>query len=229
MKSTYVNFVELSFEEEERLLQRELSNRIGSGIQNLVAKPDPVIKELLPAQTLDRHQQSQKPNTAQKSHSTTLCAVIVRQSSGQQWTVMNSRGVRGVHEGRSSWRRWRSLEIIYITEEIWTLKTKGRVGGAFKHRRHAIESAPSDFWAKWIWMQLPKDKKNSQFIFNTITPLIRAFSASIISCIQICVCWLALSQRQTRLYSAAHYNQSHTMLLSLWMQWPIRGVQMSHR
>ncbi len=145
MKSTYVNFVEFSFEEEERLLQRELSNRIGSGIQNPVAKPDPVIKELLPAQTLDRHQQSQKPNTAQKSHSTTLCAVIVRQSSGQQWTVMNSRGVRGVHEGRSSWRRWRSLEIIYITAEIWTLKTKGRVGGAFKHRRHAHWKCPLRF------------------------------------------------------------------------------------
>ncbi len=31
-----------------------------------------------------------------------------------------------------------------------------------------------------------------------------------------------------RLYSAAHYNQSHTMLLSLWMQRPIRGVQMSY-
>ncbi len=33
----------------------------------------------------------------------------------------------------------------------------------------------------------------------------------------------------TQVYSTAHYNQSHTILLSLWIQWPIRGVQMSHR
>lgn len=71
-KVTYVNFIELSFEEEERLLQLELSNRIGSRIQNLVSNPDPVIEELLPGQTLDRHQQSQKPNTARKSHYTAL-------------------------------------------------------------------------------------------------------------------------------------------------------------
>ncbi len=30
-------------------------------------------------------------------------------------------------------------------------------------------------------------------------------------------------------YSTAHYNQSHMILLSLWVQWPIRGIQMSHR
>ncbi len=37
-------------------------------------------------------------------------------------------------------------------------------------------------------------------------------------------CWA----RDRRVYTAlAHYNQSHTILLSLWMQWPIRGIQMS--
>ncbi len=30
-------------------------------------------------------------------------------------------------------------------------------------------------------------------------------------------------------YSVPHYIQLHTILLSLWMRWPIRGVQMSHR
>ncbi len=41
----------------------------------------------------------------------------------------------------------------------------------------------------------------------------------------ICVRWLALSLRQARLYSSAHYNQSHTILLSLWLQWPIRVTE----
>ncbi len=26
-----------------------------------------------------------------------------------------------------------------------------------------------------------------------------------------------------------YYNQLHMIMLSLWMQWPVRGVQMSHR
>lgn len=74
-------------------------------------------------------------------------------------------------------------------------------------------------------LQLPIDK-NSQiihFIFDRGTPvrLYRSVRHSISCYIQICGRWLAMSQR--------HYNQSHTTLLSLFMQWPIRDVQMGHR
>ncbi len=34
---------------------------------------------------------------------------------------------------------------------------------------------------------------------------------------------------QKTTFFLSRYNQSHTILLSLWMQWPIIGVQMSHR
>ncbi len=75
--------------------------------------------------------------------------------------------------------------------------------------------APSDFGVKWNLNTASKRQNigDSYFLY-----LIQSYQHDWIiqSCeIQICVGWLVLSQRQKRLYSSAHYNQSHTMLLNL--------------
>ncbi len=95
-------------------------------------------------------------------------------------------------------------------------------------RRHAHSKwgarAPSDFWAKWNLNAASKRQKNSRLIFSIIQSHRRAYN------VQCLISSAAKFKSATdAFYSTAHYNQSHTMLLSLWMQWPIRGVQMSHR
>ncbi len=55
--------------------------------------------------------------------------------------------------------------------------------------------------------------------------MIRKFSASNYHLLNSNLRSLVLSQRVTRLHSSAHYNQSQTILLNLWMQRPIRGFR----
>ncbi len=93
--------------------------------------------------------------------------------------------------------------------------------------------APSDFWAKWILNAPSKRQKIGEsyfYIWYNHTGVIRSFSASNHQLLNSNLSFAGWRwARDRRVFTALHYNQSHTMLLSLWMQWPIRGVQMSHR
>ncbi len=92
-----------------------------------------------------------------------------------------------------------------------------RIKHTSMQKRHAHSKfgarALSVFWAKWILKkQLPKDKKTCRIILIIFDTIMLVSVRQIISCkIQICVRWLALNQRQARLYSSAHYNH-HTRL-----------------
>ncbi len=89
------------------------------------------------------------------------------------------------------------------------------------------------FEPSWFWKQLPKDKQivnNMCYIWynHIVSFMIRMFSASnhqLLNSTAFAARWA----RDRRVYTALGiiYNQSHMILLSLLMQWPIRGVQMS--
>ncbi len=90
-------------------------------------------------------------------------------------------------------------------------------------------SEPSGFW-----MQLPKAQKYQNNIFDIWydpNGEIRSFSVAkqqLLNsnrCLRFGWRW----DRDRRVCTALHYNQKHTILLSLWMQWPIRDLQMSYR
>ncbi len=102
--------------------------------------------------------------------------------------------------------------------------------GLFYRCSHSETSCPF-FEPSWFWKQLPKEKIAIKMCYiwynHVVWFMIRTFSASYVQLLNVNLRSLTLSQIQTRLYSSARYNQSHTILLSLLMQWPIRDVQMS--
>ncbi len=72
-----------------------------------------------------------------------------------------------------------------------------------------------------------KTKNNIFYIWYNLTNVIKSFSASYYQLLNSNLRLLAGTEPETDTF--LQHNQSHTILLSLWMQWPIRGVQMSHR
>ncbi len=93
----------------------------------------------------------------------------------------------------------------------------------YRQRRHADWTCPLRFLSQADFDAASKRQKNSRFIFsicNTIaTSVIRTFSASYHQLLNSNLRSMIAAEPETdAFYSTAHYNQSHTILLSLWMQ-----------
>ncbi len=101
-------------------------------------------------------------------------------------------------------------------------------GLGYKQRRHAHSkwTRPLRFLSQVDFESSVQKTKHSRVIFvifdtfkynkrNVVSFMIRAFSASNHQLLNSNLRSLALSQRQTRLNSSVHYNQSQTILLIL--------------
>ncbi len=99
---------------------------------------------------------------------------------------------------------------------------------------HAHSTCPLRFLSQvdfeCSYQKTKKLPNNIFYIWYNHTGVIRSFSAAQHQLLNSNLCsrfgwrWV----RGRRVCTALHYNQSHTILLSLWMQWPIRDVQMNH-
>ncbi len=113
----------------------------------------------------------------------------------------------------------------------WPLDLRVVSGGS----EHAPAEAEDRKWPfveeRWQYKQsvTSKDKMNSSDLIRkhllqllvTIRPWVTANNGT--------ECVIQRRHKPTSYFSTAHYNQSQTSLMSLWVHGPIRGVQMSHR
>ncbi len=126
----------------------------------------------------------------------------------------------------NSWQRvnWGPVTLQFSIHWILFIGIQMRENGYLDQRRHAR--------SKWILNAVSKWQNISKYFFLYLIQshrcdwIIQCGTASDAKFKSVFVLWLAL--RDTDPDTALHYNQSHTMLLSLWRQWPIRDVQMNH-
>ncbi len=86
----------------------------------------------------------------------------------------------------------------------------------YRQRRHAHWTCPLRFLSQADFDAASKRQKNSRFIFsicNTIATVGASYHQLLNSNLRSMI-----GAETDAFYSAAHYNQSHTILLSLWMQ-----------
>ncbi len=121
------------------------------------------------------------------------------------------------------------MQQITSSNSTWYCKSRSPSILSMSGRDRGNSKCPLRFMRQVDLASKRQSLADSFLLYLIQSSVIKSFSASYHHQLLYSNCVRRLALRQTRLYSAAHYNQSHTMLLSLWMHRPIRDVQMSHR